>query len=74
MSLLLKKINMYFINKIASLAALYWIKNFKICNKHQTFLVKHLILVMKKILKKDIISQLDNIWQYRNLLDLAKLL
>ena len=74
MAILLKKVNMDFTDGIASLAALHWVKNFKLCNKHQTLLARHLGLVTKKVPKEDIASQLDGIWQYRNLLDFTKLL
>ena len=73
MALLLKKVNIDFTDGIASLAALYWVENFKLCNKYQTFLARHLGLVTKKFPNKDIASRLDGIWQHRNLLDFTKL-
>ena len=62
MAFLLKKVNMDFTDGIASLAALHWVKKFKLYNKHQTFLARHLGLVTKKILNEDIASQLGGIW------------
>ena len=73
MSFLLKKVNMDFTKEIASLAALHWVENFKLCNKYQTLLARHLGLVTKNVPKEDIASQLDSIWQHRNLLDFIKL-
>ena len=64
---------MDFTNKIASIAALHFVKNFKLCNKYQTLLARHLSFKTKNICKKDIVSQLDGIWQHRNLLDFMKL-
>lgn len=58
---LLKKVNMDFTDGIASLAALHWVENFKLCNKHQTLLVRHLSLMTKKVPKEDNASQLDGI-------------
>ena len=54
MALLTKKVNINFTDGIASLAALHWVQNFKLCNKHQTFLARHLSLVTKKVPKEDI--------------------
>lgn len=34
MAVLLKKVNIDFTDRITSLAALHWVKNFKLCNKH----------------------------------------
>ena len=34
MAFLLKKVNIDFADGIALLAALHWVENFKICNKH----------------------------------------
>ena len=62
MVFLLKKVNINFINGIALLAALHWVKNFKFCNKHQTFLTIYLDFVPKKVFKEDIILLLDGIW------------
>ena len=73
MALLSKKVNMDFTDGIASLAALHWVENFKLCNKHQTLLARHLGLVTKKVSKEDIASRLDGIWQHHNLLDFTKL-
>ena len=73
MVFLSKKVNMDFTDGIASLAVLYLVKNFKLCNKHQTLLARHLGLVTKKVPKEDIASRLDGIWQYCNLLDFTKL-
>ena len=73
MALLSKKVNINFTNGIVSLAALYWVNNFKLCNKHPTLLARQLGFMMKKVLKEDIASQLDGIWQHRNLLDFTQL-
>ena len=73
MALLSKKINMDFIDGIASIATLHWVKIFKLCNKYQTFLARHLGLVTKKVPEKDIASRLDGIWQHGNLLHFMKL-
>lgn len=64
---------MDFMDKISSLAALYWIENFKLCNKHQSLLTRHLGFVTKWVFKKDFISQIDVIWQHCNLLNLRLL-
>lgn len=58
------KVNLNMTNRIASLAALYWVKNFKYCNKHLSSFARHIDLVIKKILVDDIASQLDNIQQH----------
>ena len=62
MAFLSKKVNIDFTKGFASLAALHWVENFKLCNKHQTFLARHLGLMTKKVSKKDIASRLDGIW------------
>lgn len=73
MDFLSKKVNMDFINGIATLAALHWVENFKLCNKYITLLARHLNLVTKMIPKENIASGLDGIWQHSNLLDFTKL-
>ena len=62
MSLLSKKVNIDFTDEIASLVALYLVENFKLCNKHQTILARHLGFVTKKLSKKDIPLRLNGIW------------
>ena len=68
-----KKVNIDFIDGITLLAALHWVENFKLCNKHQTFFARHLRLVTRKISKKDFASQLEDIWQHCNLLNFMQL-
>lgn len=60
---------MDFIDEIALLITLHWVENFKFCNKHKSFLARHLGFVTKKVSQKDLISQLDKIWQHHNLLN-----
>lgn len=59
--LFIEKFNMAFTDIIATLTTLYLIENFKLCNKYQSFLAKHLGLVTKKVSKKDLTSQMDAI-------------
>lgn len=73
MAVLSKNVNMDFTDGIASLAALYWVENFKLCNKHQSLLARHLGFVIKGVPNEELVSQMDNIWQYRNLLDFTLL-
>ena len=56
-----KKVNIDIIHGSALFAALHWFENFKLCNKHQTFLARDFRLVMKKVLKDNITSRLDGI-------------
>ena len=64
---------MNFMDGIVSFMALHLVKNFKHCNKQQTFLARHFGFVIKKVLKEDIASQLDGGWQHRNLLGFMQL-
>ena len=61
MAFLSKKVNIDFINEIASLAALQLVRNFKLCNKYQTLLVRYLGIITKKVPKENIALQLDGI-------------
>ena len=69
----LKKVNMNFTDRIASLATLHYVENFELCNKHQFLLIKHLGFVTKSVPKNDFASQIDVIWQLLNLLDFTLL-
>lgn len=71
---LLKKVNIDFKDKIALLVTLHWIKNFEICNKYQSIFARHFGFVIKKVTKKDLISQMDAIWQHQNLLNFSLLI
>ena len=55
------KTNMDIIDRIALFSALYWVENFKSCNKHFRFLVRHIGLVTKKILLNEFLSQMNNV-------------
>lgn len=61
-----KKINMDKIDGIVTLVVLYWVDNFKTCNKHLCLLVKYFCFVTKKVPIVDFKSQLDYIWQYHS--------
>ena len=73
MTVLSKEVNINFTDRIALLVALHWVKNFKLCNKHQSFFTKYLGLVTKKVSKEDLALQIDVIWQNHNLLDFTLL-
>ena len=73
MTLLSKKINLDFTDRMASLAALHLVKNFKLCNKHQALFARHLSLITNMVSKRNIALQLDAILQHCNLLDFTKL-
>lgn len=61
------------INGIASLAALYWVENFMLCNKHMRMLAKKVDLVTRNISAKILRSRLEEIWKSRELPNLEKL-
>lgn len=66
-ALLVVKTNMNIINKIASLAALYWVKNFKSSNRYLWLLAGHVGLMTKKIPVDELQSQINGIWRNCNL-------
>ncbi len=74
MAILLKKVNIDFTDGIALLATLYQIANFKLCNKHQFFLARHLGFITNWVSKENVASQMDVIWQYCNLLNFKLLI
>lgn len=50
---LVKKINLDMMEEMVTLTVLYWIKNFKSCNKHLCVFAKHLGFITTKILVVD---------------------
>lgn len=50
------KTNMDITNKIVLFAALYWSKNFKLCNKHLWLFGRHVGLLTNKILVDKLLS------------------
>lgn len=56
MALLLKNVNINFMDEIGLFGTLYWVEKFKLYNKHQTFLARHLGFISKKFSKEDITS------------------
>ncbi len=66
MAFLAKKINLDITDEMLTLSALYFVKNFKLCNKHLCLLARHLGLVTRKAPIFDFKSQLDSIWHHRS--------
>lgn len=60
-------------DSIVLLATLYWVKNFKPCNKHMYVLAKKVSLVTRNISVKILELQLEKIWKNRELAKLEKL-
>lgn len=67
MTFLAKKINLDMTDGMVTLAILYWVKNFKLCNNYHCLLVKYLGFLIKKILVVDCKLQLDKIWQHQSI-------
>lgn len=61
------------INRIALLAALYWVENFKSCDKHICILAKKVGLMTKNISTEILESWLEEIWKNQELAILEKL-
>lgn len=67
MTFLIKKINLDMMDKIVvKLVDLYWVKNFKPCNKYLCLLARHLSPVIKKVPIVELKSRLDSIWQHQS--------
>lgn len=56
MALLSKKINNIYSDGIGLLATLYYIENFKFCNKYKVFLIRDISFMIKKVFKKNLAS------------------
>lgn len=73
MAFILIKINLDKTDSIVLLAASYWVKNSKLCNKHLFFLTRHIGLIIQKIPVGEFISSLDSIQQHEFLERFRKL-